>query len=174
MPVFVLGIAWGYIVTKNVQKYYTRILVLAVISEIPHALALGVIAPNICWMLLVSLAFLESLKKSQYTYLIIFMFLSYLMMGFTGLYILTMVTAGYELKDRAIVLVGVLVAVTVIYCMITSAWLQIFAIMYFPFIIMIKEMKYKLPIPRQTFYVYYPAHLMGIFVLHLTVGKFLI
>ena len=71
-PIFAFMIVEGYFHTKNLKKYATRILVFAIISEIPFNLAMGsrVFYPvhqNVLWSFLISLGLIVWNEKAKAT-----------------------------------------------------------------------------------------------------------
>ena len=72
-PIFAFMIVEGYFHTKNLKKYVQRLLVFAVLSEIPFNLAMGSrifypIHQNVLWSFLISIALIhwnENAKSSE-------------------------------------------------------------------------------------------------------------
>ena len=72
-PIFAFMIVEGYFHTKNLKKYVCRLLVFAVLSEIPFNLAMGSrvfypIHQNVLWSFLISIGLIslnEKAKKTQ-------------------------------------------------------------------------------------------------------------
>lgn len=65
-PIFAFQLSEGYCHTKNFNKYFIRMLIFAVISEIPYNLAFGlnIISPfiqNVLWTFLISLIVLKGI-----------------------------------------------------------------------------------------------------------------
>ena len=69
-PIFAFMIVEGYFRTRNLKKYVLRLLIFAVISEIPFNLAMGssVIYPlhqNVLWSFLISIALMHWNEKTR-------------------------------------------------------------------------------------------------------------
>lgn len=169
LPVFCLGVALGIRVTRDIKKYYLRLLVVAVVSEIPHFLAFGGMYPNICFQLLGALVMIQAARQRQYLVVVISPVLAFLMLGITGLYIYAMVAVFYYLRASRIISMCVLTLSTILMCVLTGEYLQLAAIVYYPLILWVPEARERLPIPRKLFYVYYPAHLFVLFLVSLFV-----
>lgn len=72
-PIFAFMIVEGYFHTKNLKKYVSRLLVFAVISEIPFNLAMGsqVFYPlhqNVLWSFLISIGLISLNEKAKATH----------------------------------------------------------------------------------------------------------
>lgn len=72
-PIFAFMIVEGYFHTKNLKKYVIRLLVFAVISEIPFNLALGSrvfypIHQNVLWSFLISIGLICVNEKAKATH----------------------------------------------------------------------------------------------------------
>ena len=71
-PIFAFMIVEGYFHTSNLKKYATRLLLFAVLSEIPFNLAMGSrifypIHQNVLWSFLISLALIHWNEKAKAT-----------------------------------------------------------------------------------------------------------
>lgn len=72
-PIFAFLITEGYFRTKNLKKYVCRLLLFAVISEIPFNLAMGSrifypIHQNILWSFLISIGLIHLSEKAKNTH----------------------------------------------------------------------------------------------------------
>lgn len=71
-PIFAFMIVEGYFHTKSIRKYVCRLLVFAVLSEIPFNLAMGSrvfypIHQNVLWSFLISLGLIQLNEKAKAT-----------------------------------------------------------------------------------------------------------
>ncbi len=71
-PIFAFMIVEGYFHTKNLKRYVCRLLIFAVISEIPFNLAMGSslfypIHQNVLWSFLISIALIHLNEKARKT-----------------------------------------------------------------------------------------------------------
>lgn len=71
-PIFAFLIVEGYFHTQNLKKYVCRLLLFAILSEIPFNLAMGSrvfypIHQNVLWSFLISLGFIHWNEKAKAT-----------------------------------------------------------------------------------------------------------
>jgi len=62
-PIMAFFLVEGFRRTSNIKRYIIRLLIFAVISQVPHSLALGVLMPNIIFTILLGLLCLMMHKK---------------------------------------------------------------------------------------------------------------
>ncbi len=167
MPVFAYGVALGYLNTKNVKHYILRLMILAVVSVIPHMLALNNGCTNMVFSLLVGLVMLFFLDLKKVWAFVLLACLVYMMNVEYGLYGISLIliyryTHGY-------VHVGFVMAVlvTVIWSLYTGYYMQIGAVIPIFAISYLSELRERVPISRMVAYVYYPAHLFVIWLIAL-------
>jgi hypothetical protein len=173
MPVFSYGVATGIINTKNPGKYHLRLLIFAVISQIPFELA-GGSGYNIIVTIFVTALFLWLIRqKKPFFYLLslipfaasIFIPMDY------GVYFLLLSTIIYLLYDRmlAAFVLGSLLSVTAAVFWYNTP-LQIFSIAGLIFACFgqsgyIGDLLPKIHLNKYFFYIYYPVHFMVIYFL---------
>ncbi len=167
-PFFAFGIAYGYSKSKNVVKYGQRILLLALISQPIFFLLFNNENLNICFTLLLGLIAIYVYDKEKKTWLkfsllALLLLLSYFLKVEYGIYGVLMILFFYILKNNLWMLV-IQSALTFIFVLINMGnIIQIFAIPAFFFINYFENFNFK--INKVIQYVFYPAHLLIIYLI---------
>lgn len=167
-PFFAFGIAYGYSKSKNVVKYGQRILLLALISQPIFFLLFNNENLNICFTLLLGLIAIYVYDKEKKTWLkfsllALLFLLSYFLKVEYGIYGVLMILFFYIFKNNLWMLV-IQSALTFIFVLTNMGHIiQIFAIPTFFFIHYFKHLNFK--INRIVQYVFYPAHLLIIYLI---------
>ena len=74
-PLFFYCTFIGYFKTKNLKKYILRLLIVAIISQIPYSLLFNSNQLNVCFSLLIEIIFLYLLDNKKYLeYIVLFTF----------------------------------------------------------------------------------------------------
>ncbi|MDO3677313.1 TraX family protein [Paenibacillus ehimensis] len=166
-PLFAWGIAVGIKRTSNSKLYACRILILALISEVPHLLILDTGYLNVCFTLLVGLLVIK-LYESKLLFkwpIIILLVLTTEMLNFEyGLYgIMTILIFYFFNRMNWIILLQITSTLIFIY-IYNYHVIQLFSILAVMVIILLQ--KYDFRINRLAQYSFYPLHML--FLLFLT------
>lgn len=167
-PLFAWGIAMGYTRTINYKKYIIRLLILAVISQLPYSLLFKNNYINICFTLLTGIVAIKiyNTKISEWvkwigiiTLLIISQVggFEYGMYGVLTIFIFYL----FGNKDYIIVLQGVLTLLSIIIFKYEA--LQLFSVFSTLLILFLSKQDFKLN--RLLQYGFYPVHLIVILLL---------
>lgn len=158
-PVFAYGIAEGYKVTRDVRKYFIRLIVLAVISQIPYMYAFNVSNPNVIITLLSGLVSMVLIDNKKYLYVLAVLGVCALGGFDYGLYGLSMILVFNYLREDKLSCCLFNTLLTLFYIGQTGNYVQIFALPVFFAIAYLPELKERVKFPRRVFYIYYPLHL---------------
>jgi hypothetical protein len=176
-PLFSYLIVLGVETTRNVKKYFMRLFVFALISQIPFYLALGIGIfdhLNIFFTLSSGVLFLYFLKKKSS--LILLPLLASLLNFDYSVYGILMIGAMYILREDAEL--GI-VSIILLNLLFLLSWpLQMFSLLALPIILLhnngflkiTKDSKGKNPYPswrKYLFYIYYPLHLTLFYLIKL-------
>lgn len=167
-PLFAWGITRGYKVTKSFYKYSLRLLILAVVSQLPFELFLRSGHFNVCFTLLAGLVALKLIDSKVSILLkwplIILLSLVSQFAGFEyGIYGILTIVIFYVFGDRYIniVLQGVLTLAYIIAFSINPV--QIVAALSPILIYFLRDYDFK--VNRAIRYGFYPVHLTLLYVL---------
>ena len=127
LPIFAVGIANGYGYTSNIKKYLSRLLIFALISQIPFMLAINDSKLNIIFSFFVSLTALYAIDKKKYIILISVIFFFFMVPVEYGFYGLLMVVIFFIFKRQDIILIGQTI-ITSLYCLGVGSYRQLFSI----------------------------------------------
>ncbi len=165
LPIFCYSVAIGSRVTRDRQAYFVRIMSLAFLSQVPWMLGLGhEEGLNICFTLGASLPIIWLLEQKKFFYALLLTIILLVRNVEYSLYAWLLIQIMRFFEDSKKTCLVLLVLVTSIYTFSTGYYLQIFAVIVFPMILYINELRERLPVPRAAFYAYYPFHLMLIFI----------
>ncbi len=171
-PLFCFMLVEGFIHTHSRKNYIIRLALFAVISEIPFDLfSCGSTSDwgsqNVMWTLLIGFIVLCGLEKFEEQYLsklvivfagglvAYFMHTDYSMFGVFLIAILYI--CRYNNKIR-IALLGIMV--------LMQGRIEAFAALSIPFIMKYDPDKNDIHLPKYFFYVFYPAHLFILYLIH--------
>lgn len=177
-PIFAFQIAEGYSHTKNLKKYFFRLFILALISQVPYSLYFNKLTPNIVFTLLLGIITIyiydnmKNHKTLQFTSIFFILILSEVFHCDYSYYGITIILIFHILKDKKIAMTSCFGIATFIYFFIIykSFFLDyrviLLCICTFSAIIPCllyngkqgKKMKYL-------FYIFYPAHLLFLLML---------
>jgi hypothetical protein len=172
-PLFAFLIAEGYKKTSNAEKYFFRLLIFAVISQLPFVMvmrAVGVLGfpLNIFLTLSVGLLALLACKRLPAVYSLPFIIFlcavaEFLNMDYGAYGILTIMASYVFLSGRRIFGAALLLLLPaiepIVYYLVGGFfYIQFFALMSVPFIFLYNG-ALGLKLPRRLFYWFYPAHL---------------
>ena len=171
-PIFAFLIAEGTLKTANIKKYLSRLLLFALISEIPYDIATNgrifdMGSQNIFWTLAAGLGIIMLIKNKKYTgrlkaiilsvsLCVVSSFLSFSLGGI--MLILSFYIFRYDEKR----LIPSVFISTFIMTM-TSSLLQLFSLLAGPFIYLYNGKRGG--VNKYLFYAYYPLHLLVLFLI---------
>jgi hypothetical protein len=177
-PLFAYLVVLGVESTKKPLKYMATLLVFAVISQVPYYLAFG-IAPfdrlNILFSLLLCAVTIYYYNKRS-TLAFVPLLLSIVLMT-EGSYYVVLTAVGIRLlKDRSALGVLALVGLNLQFLFIPESQIQILALMAVPLVFLHTKnwLKKEILIPQNSFaystrkyffYMFYPLHLMLLFLI---------
>lgn len=182
-PIFAFQISEGYIHTKNIKKYFLRLFIFALISQIPfmlfHKIISNDFALNIFFTLLLGLASIYIYDKSKHKFLgiiisIIIGFIAEFIHCDYGFYGIAIILLFYIFKNNNMLSsISFIIAVTINYLIpiIKYGFYDIYLYLYIFTLIPIifislyngkkgKDTKYLL-------YLFYPIHLLLIYGIYL-------
>ncbi|QNO14594.1 conjugal transfer protein TraX [Alkalicella caledoniensis] len=165
-PIFAYQIAIGCRYTSSIRKYATRLGIFAAISQIPYMLIFPT-GFNIFFNLVVAvfvIDFYERRKIVALVGLLAYVFIIEYAINFGyGIYGVVMSLIFYKYKESKESIVNWFLLITLIYCLYYNTPVQFFSILAVP--IILYEWKIKILLNRWWFYVFYPVHLIILFVI---------
>ena len=178
MPLFVLMLSEGIIYTRSRTKYFGRILVAAVLTELPlwlmHNQLGATFSINILFSFLLCIMMVSLIERSWYFVCLLLLFVllpEVLGIDYGGstvimatCYAVAARLFPQEDAARKFVQSAGLVAATVYYVLLTGSNLQWWALLALPLIWLYSGKKGR-RLPRYVMYLYYPAHLLVIFLI---------
>ncbi len=169
-PIFAYYIAVGFTHTHNLKKYVTRLLVCAVVSQIPFALYFK--EPfnlNIIFTFLFAIAVLYFLKlRWHYTAFALALLpvctqiLFNISTDYSTYGILTVVAFYIFMQEKTKAGLAFII-LTVVFSVLTSSYVQLFSILALPIIYLKHPIGIKMP--KYFFYYFYPSHIMVLYIL---------
>ncbi len=167
-PLFAWGIARGYKNTRNFEKYVIRILLLALLSQIPYTMLFNSYEPNICFSLLIGLIILRLYDSNYSLYIkvlsiILLLFISEYFDFQYGIYGIITIFIFYYFwnKESVIYYQSILTLISIFVYRYDP--IQLFA-SFSPFLILLLN-KYDFKLNRFLQYSLYPLHLLILFFL---------
>lgn len=171
-PLFCFMLVEGFVHTHSRKDYIIRLAIFAVVSEIPFDLSscgsvLDWSSQNVMWTLLIGFIVLCGLERFKDNYLAkllvllaggiaaYFMHTDYSMFGVFLIAVLYI--CRFNNKAR-MVLLGIMV--------LTQGRIEAFAALSIPFIMKYDPDKNDIHLPKYFFYVFYPAHLVILYLIH--------
>ncbi|MPW27095.1 conjugal transfer protein TraX [Alkalibaculum sp. M08DMB] len=178
-PIFAFYVAMGFFWTSDFKKYISRILIFAVIAQIPYAFFSFILTDNyygmnILFTFFIALFALYFFKRKNYSISVLIIVLCEVIQALTlikfdyGVYGILMVFAFYIFKDDKIHRNLSIFCLTIAY--IFTIYLPLGIPFYYSFIhrqmfcvlaLPLIDLNYKTKIllPRYFFYIFYPAHI---------------
>ena len=177
-PLFCYCMTIGIIYTSNINKYILRIFLFALISQLFYILAfkLNIFTPNIFFTLLISLIGMKSfIEKNLFIFIIsvLILFFGNLDYNINGL-VLMIIFYVFREKPLLSSIIYILTYIPGLFAEKTYLSLcignfniapQTFSIFALPFIYI--KTNIKIDIPKIFFYIFYPAHLIFIFIMRI-------
>lgn len=172
-PIFAYVLAEGFVYTKDVKKYLLRLGIFALLSEIPYDLAimgsvLEFTHQNVFFTLFFGVLMLWIITKTknmflQYGIVVVMLLLcQFLNTDYSNIGIL-MIFIFYIFRERKI---EKLLIVGLIFIALTGG-IQLYAILALPLIAL--HNREQGPKMKAFFYLFYPAHLLILYLVHLIV-----
>ena len=180
VPIYAMGIVEGFIHTKSRGKYLLKLLICALIADIPHVLltkSLGLpITHNAVFGFIIGVIALLCLEKKSFflVFLPLLVALAEVLKIEYGWATVLLIVAFYlcrkYLKKRkvlyAVCLFVSLVATQFALAVVAKWWVQLFAIAAFiPLALYNGKKGHRLP--KYIGYIFYPAHLLAIWLIRL-------
>lgn len=163
-PIFAYQLTVGYSMTSSKRNYFNRLVAVGVVSQIPHHFLSNEFQLNILFTLALGILALYSIDKKKYYYLLLILSLSFLCSY--SVYGILIILIFYIFKGS--MQFGLFSLSTILYSLSVSWPTQIFALLAYP---IITNPILKVNLPRNFFYVFYPAHLFAILIVKkLTMG----
>lgn len=157
-PLFAYQIGVGYKGTSNFKKYLGRLSLLAFIAQIPYS----IIYPhelNIIFTLILGLILIYFYDQKQYYLLPLALAIPFIANIDYGIYGLLLVLLFYIFQEQPWKLVVSYVALLIPF----FSTIQPFSLLALP--IILGQWKTKLKIPRYSFYIFYPVHLIILLII---------
>ena len=185
-PVMCFFIVQGYYSTSNLKKYITRLLVLAVISHLPYNLAFGYTffqATSVVWPLAMGLIALTAIKSNELHILLKLIVLGFccavsITANWNFVAVLWIVAFGLFHEDfkkqiAAFCVVGIVFHLALTFNRfgffheVFPQWHQLGIFLAIPMLAMYNgKLGKKSKVLAWSFYVFYPAHLILLFLLN--------
>jgi len=156
-PIFAYGISQGYIYTKNLKLYMYRLLIFALISQIPYYLFISRNHLNVIFTLLLGLISLIFIDKYNFFAVLIPAAAAYLMKSEYGVYGILITVFFYYFRNNHKMLFLTFSIMTVIYSVLIKWDLQLWSLIVLPFILCFKNT--RINVNKYVFYAYYPLHI---------------
>lgn len=172
-PLYIWGVVQGYQYTRSKVNYVSRLVLLAVISQIPYMLLFHFLHLNVIFTLMFCLLFIILLEsdKSLFLKIGIFLLLSIFLEMFCeyGVYalLLTLIFHTTKSRVRVILLFGLL---NVLFMVLKGNYIQGFSILSL-FFIFYKDLFINIRINRYFYRSYYPVHITILFILFYILNK---
>ncbi|MCX4326788.1 MAG: TraX family protein [Lachnospiraceae bacterium] len=171
-PLFCFMLVEGFTHTHSRAKYIIRLLVFAVISEIPFDLASG--GPvfdwdsqNVMWTLLIGFIVMyciEQLHNNYMAWCIVIIaggMAAYFMQtdySIFGVFVITVLYIYRHNKKAGMAVMGILI--------LTQSRIEMFALLSIPLILNYNPDKNNVKLSKYFFYIFYPAHLFILYIIY--------
>lgn len=176
-PLFAFQIGIGFSHTRDIKKYFLRLLIFGVVIQIFYAIAAAYIGEdplmlNIFFTLVLGVLAISSFEKKQYVLTLCALILPFLLglVGITidyGTYGVLLIFGMYITRNNFLYLAIYTTLLTTITCLIWDYPIriqtQMSCIFALPFIA--KPLSVKLNIPWWFFYLFYPLHLVLLYAI---------
>ena len=182
-PIFAFGISEGYKNTKNLKKYFLRLLIFAIISQIPYMLFVNAIGAtnftfNIFFTLVFGLLSITIYDKINNKYLgtlvvILFSIFAHLLNFDYGWFGISTIFIFYLFKNKKILMNVFFIIITFInyfYKYITTFNIHYLIIILFCCLSLVPINLYnnkKGKNIKYVFYIFYPLHLTLLYLVHI-------
>lgn len=168
IPIFSYLIAKGIYRTSNPGKYFERILIFAVLAQLPYSMYFGVTNLNIMFTYLIAVIFLYGIKNKSYMYSVIALILLSLFDVEGGGYVFLFPVIFYLFRDKQI---STLFALGVLIAFRYFAFNSFISLFYIFGIILVFifekiDFKFSLKLPKYLIYAFYPLHLIVLYLIY--------
>lgn len=158
-PIFAYQIGIGYKMTSSKKEYIKRLFVCGLISQAPYYLLRQDFTLNILFTLLLGIFAIWSIEKEKYFFLFLIIPLSFFVSF--KIYGPAIILIFYFLKNK-IHQTSFFSLATLLYSFCYNFPIQLFALLSLPVVF---NPVFKIKLPRNLFYVFYPAHLAVIYLI---------
>ena len=164
LPIFTYHLALGHKYTSNFWKYFLRLLVFGLISQVPYALAFETRSLNIIIAFVFAILFIYLMEKKKYVLaglIVLFIFFYPIDSSFMSVLMPYIWVKFFDNKIKLIFWQTILISFCAIITMVfnSSGWIYllfipiVFLILYFPID------KFHIRLNKYFFYIFYPLHL---------------
>lgn len=185
MPIFAFQVGVGFRKTHSKSKYILRMIICALISQIPFLLMLNIytlknigifsfplFSLNICFnfsIALLTLYFMELGKKNKIFFIVSFflVLLSVFIPMDYNIWALLIVIWAYFFHNKKILFSIGLFFITILHYCFKSSYIQLFMLLALPFIWLYNGKKGKSL--KYYFYIFYPLHMLLITIIKLII-----
>ncbi len=158
-PLFAYQLSVGCQATSNRKNYIKRLLFFAAVSQIPFYFLRGEIVLNILFSLSLGIFAISAIEKKKFFYIFLSFFASFFVEY--GPYGLSVILIFYFFKKN-IHKFSLFSLSTFLYSVCYQIHIQLFALFSLPFIL---GPKMKVRLPKYFFYIFYPAHLIILYLI---------
>jgi len=159
-PIFAYQLTIGYAMTPSKKDYFVRLLFFGIVAQVPYHFLVAEFELNILFALALGIFALWSLEKEKYYYFLLIIpasiFVSYSLYGLLVILIFHI----FKNKPTQFALFIFASFLYSLYCW----WLQIFAFLALFFV---AKPFSEIKLPRNFFYVFFPAHLLIILLIRI-------
>ncbi len=159
LPIFAFGIANGYKHTSDLKKYFFRLLVFALVAQVPFMLAINAQKLNILFTFVYGLAVLFLLDKKKYILVLVLLLLSTKLPMDYGYYGILAIFAFFFFKNK-LALMAFFLLITAVYSFDLQWYHQLLSLVGVLLMLYFPVKLFKLQLPKYLFYWFYPIHLI--------------
>jgi hypothetical protein len=168
-PIFAFSIVNGYRYTRSFSKYSRRLLIFALIAQVPFMLFTRSTELNVLFTLLLALHTLAMFEKRSFFMAFLFMSIATLVPMDYGIYGIGFVLLlHYTRKQKANFYLSPMLF-TLFYGLYRGSFLQIFCLFSLP-LMRKRTWRYKIVLPKYFFYIFYPLHMLLIDIIRALVS----
>jgi len=174
-PVYCYLLVEGYLRTRNVKRYMVRLLLIAVVSQLPFSLLFLTFELNVVFTLLLGLLVLYGIdrweKDRGNAFSIVaacLLFATFIPMDY-GLYGIFLILIYRYAEGKWVLLLHMMLNVI---ALVSYQWvLQLYSIIFTVFLVYYRDLrKDRYRIPRWLYRSFYPAHLLGLLFYRVFLG----
>lgn len=170
-PLFCFMLVEGFCHTHDKKKYIQRLAVFAVISEIPFDIAfkgkiVNIYSQNVMWTLLIGFIAMYFIEKYYH------IAAARIFIIITGMIVALLLNTDYNLWGVLIISILYLYRnnnaqklILMSIALFAQGQMEAFAVLSIPFILKYDENKVEKPMPKYISYIFYPAHLLMLYMI---------